>query len=160
MQIWERLVAAHLSLSAASREFMVPGVDRVGLIRLALRSGFDQSAGWMIESLPKTELRELFPVLLRLASDGHGAVYLFRDAIRSLPRDWVLPRLREDLPAILDAGDYDVWRCVLELCSQLDRDMTSDLATKAAAHNDPDIREAGDEYLEYLRNKKPCSCSL
>jgi len=113
----------------------------------------------VLKSLAPSELKELFPVLLRFASYGHSTLEVFRKAIRSLPKDWVLPRLREDLPAILDAGDYDVWRCVLELCSEIDRDMTSDLATRAAAHSDPDIREAGDEYLEYLRNKKPCSCS-
>jgi hypothetical protein len=154
IELWERLVAAHLGLTRASRDFMMPGVDRVEVIRHALSNGFDHAAGWVLEFLPQADLMALFPVLLKFSIYSQSPVELFRSRIRALPREWVLARLDEALPEILDAGDCDVWRRVLELCSGLDLGVTLVLAEKASASADPDTREAGEEFREYVLKKQ------
>ncbi|NTX00190.1 hypothetical protein [Myxococcus sp. CA040A] len=148
--IWAQLVDAHRRFGDASRVFLAKGVDRVGLIRLALSRRVDNTAVHMLESLSLTELQELFPALLHFASFGHGAVGWFRKAILSLPRAWVIERLKQDVPSLLKAGDYGEWRRILELYEGLDRALTLQVAKEAAAHDDPDIREAGEDFLQRL----------
>ncbi|WP_338871427.1 hypothetical protein [Myxococcus stipitatus] len=153
-KVWEQLVEAYSSFGKAGQAFLSPGVNRVGLIRLALRQGMDPAAVRMLESLPVPELQELFPTLLHYASFGHGAVGAFRKAILMIPREWVLERLQKDAPPILDSGGYDEWRRILELCVELDQALTLRIARAASSHGDPDVREVGEDFLERLGEKK------
>jgi hypothetical protein len=41
----------------------------------------------------------------------------------------------------LARDDYEEYNCLLELYSQIDRDITLKLARRAIAHDDPAIRE-------------------
>jgi hypothetical protein len=149
-RIWEQLVEAHTHFGRAGQAFLAPGVGRVALIRSALSRGVDPTATRMLDSLPIDELQDLFPLLLHYASFSHGAVASFRRAILSLPRDWVVEYIQVEAPSLLASGGYDEYRRILELCVELDSSLTHRLAELASAHNDPDIREAGNDFLSRL----------
>jgi hypothetical protein len=162
--IWRRLVGEHntytyreAAFRAALDAFLAPGVDRVGLVRSAIprpdRQIFPPSdrftALYVLPLLTRPEQMALFPELVYLASWGHGAIGRVRGVILSLPRDWVLARVDAEAERWLRAGTDDEFRRFLELYRLLDaRDLTLRLARRAAAHADPEIREAGEEFLE------------
>jgi hypothetical protein len=96
---------------------------------------------------------EQFSVLVRLASCGHGHIQLDRDAIVSLPRDWVLARIEAVAEPLLAASceqwQFEEYRRLLELYEQLgDSGLVRRLAERAIAHQDEDVREAGRHFLE------------
>ncbi len=97
-----------------------------------------------------TERMRLYGDLVFLASFAHGSIQAVRHLILSLPHDWVLQTLEQEAEPLLRGGTYDEYRRFLELYELLDRDLTLRLARRAAAHSDPDIREAGEDYLAEL----------
>jgi hypothetical protein len=147
--LWGRLVEAELDASKAFRAFFSEGVDRVPWVRHGLRSGgMDRSAALRFFSyLTGAEQQQLFPDLVFLASSAHGSIDFVRDLILSLPRDWVLNNIEREAEPHLREGTYDEYRRFLELYELLDVGMTQRLARRAAVHSDPDIREAGEDYL-------------
>lgn len=64
-----------------------------------------------------------------------------------LPRDWVMGRIESEINAILINADYEGYRCLLELCRGLSRDLMIKFAKHALASEDEDIKEAGADYL-------------
>jgi hypothetical protein len=150
--IWGYVIDASLAYLEASRSFLAEGVARVPVLRKALREpGLPRmEALRMIPYLKEDERKELFEELVFLASWANGAVQCARDAIRSLPRDWVLARIEEAAEPLLAAGTDDEYRRFLELYELLDRALTLRLARRAAASEDLDIREAGEDFLAML----------
>lgn len=144
---WSRLVQSHKAFSDASREFLTGSFDRVTLIRNALGGHDKHTAIYVLKSLKQSELQELFDVLVFHASYSHGAIGSIRNAILSLPRDWVLTRIDEVAEPLLADGTYDEYRRLLELYALLDPALTRRLAERAARNPDPDIREAGEDFL-------------
>jgi len=137
LAIWRRLVDSHQAFTQALTEFFSEGVDRVALVRGALRSediftALHVAAHYMKSS----ELMQLFDQLVLLASTGHGAVDAVRKIILSLPRDWVLAHIEEAVEPLLRDGTYDEYRRFLELYEQLDQN----LALNLRAHQ-PDPRD-------------------
>jgi hypothetical protein len=149
-QRWLRLVETNREHSRAFREFLAEGIDRVPWMRKGLRSGgVDRATALQVfPYLSVTERLQLFPDLVFLASSAHGSIQAVRHQILSLPRDWVTTTIEQEAESLLREGTYDEYRRFLELYELLDRDLTLKLARRAAAHEDPDIREAGEEYLE------------
>src|SRR5262245_48350636 len=147
---WRRLVESHAAWSQANMDFLADGVDRVGVLRAALR-GPDRMTGILIAPcLKEEERKELFPEWVNLARAAHGPVAAVRQIIASLPHDWVLAHIEPEVEKILVNEEYDDYWLFLELYEQLDTDLTLKLARRAAAHLDPDIREMGEDYLERL----------
>ncbi|HBI44391.1 MAG TPA: hypothetical protein DDY78_16290 [Planctomycetales bacterium] len=147
--LWGRLVEAELNASKAFRAFFSEGVDRVPWVRHGLRfGGMGRSAALRFFSyLTPLEQQQLFPDLVFMASWGHGSVGFARELILSMPRDRVLNNIEREAEPLLQEGTYDEYRRFLELYEQLDPAMTQRLARRAAAHSDPDIREAGEDFL-------------
>ena len=154
-EIWSRLVEAHVAIAKAAAAFLGPGVDRVSLIRRALHNQDRTTALYILPWLKEPELTSLFEDLLWLASFSHGGVEVARRAISSLPREWVLSRIEADAESLLRDGDYDQYWRLLELYILLDRGLTLRLASRAAAHPDRDISEAGEDFLNKL-SATPC----
>jgi hypothetical protein len=149
--IWQRLVEGRRAFDAALAEFMADGVNRAGLIKdeLSGKKGRNIAIA-MLQYLKPDELIQLFPELLLHGSSAQGPVGAIRQAILSLPRDWVLANIEQVAEPILNTGTYDEYRRMLELYILLDRDMTFRLAQRAAQHPDPDIKEAGEDFLDKL----------
>jgi hypothetical protein len=149
--IWGRLVESHKMFAMASREFLAAGVDRVRLLRDALRGKDRSTAIYMLSYLTIAELEQLFSDLVFLVSFSHGAVGAVRNAILSLPREWVLANINQVADPLLGAGTYDEYRRFLELYIELDYELAYELAQRAAGHTDQDIREAGEDFLDKLK---------
>lgn len=145
--VWRTLVESHLAFAAAGKEFLSDGVDRVALMRAALRGPDRLTALYVAPHLDKRELAELFDELVSLASFSHGGVQAARDLIASLPRDWVLANVERAAEPLLREGDEDEYRRLLELFAGLDAELTQRLARRAAASDDPHVREAGEDFL-------------
>ena len=145
--IWLRLVESHLAFATAGREFLSDGVDRVRLMRKALRGRDRATALYIAPHLRKAELAELFEELVLLASWPHGSAGAARALLLSLPREFVLEHVERVAEPLLRAGDYGEYRSLLALYSELDEGLARRLATRAAQSADEDIREAGEDYL-------------
>lgn len=150
--LWHRLVESNTAFMLAWRDFLAKGVEHVSWVRQGLRSGGVARATALqaIPYLSVPERMQLYSDLVFLASSAHGAIQTVRDQILSLPRDWVLTTIEQEAEPFLREGTYDEYRRFLELYELLDRSLTLRLAHRAAAHADPDIREAGEEFLERL----------
>lgn len=151
IEVWRKLVETHSAFLAASREFFTEGVDRVALVREALRDGKDKfTACHVLTQMQASELEGLFDALVEWASTGHSLIHVFREAILSLPREWVLANIEEAAEPCLRDGTCDEFRRFLELYIRLDHDLTLRLAQRASAHPDADIHEAGRDFLGTL----------
>lgn len=144
--LWRDFVAAHRALIMARMALHGPDVDRVALLRRALRDGEQATAVEMMGTLQPAELQQLFDELVFL-SLSHGYALKARDLIGSLPRDWVLSHIEEAAEVHLREGTYDEYRRILELYAVLDDDLTRRLARRAIEHRDSDIREAGADFI-------------
>jgi len=103
----------------------------------------------------KKQRKALLPDLVSLACEPSYAPTIInaRKVIMSLPKQWV-PRPNGSVHRYASLKSDDDWesRRLLELCSLLDRDLTLKIAAIAAAHQDPEIREAG---TDFLNNPEP-----
>ncbi len=153
--VWEQMVHDFVQRGtepAAHPEFFRPGVDRVALIRQALRNpGRDRmTALALLKGMAVDEQQRLFPELIQAARAAHGPVGAVRGLIQALPRDWVLAHIEPEVNAVLAGEQYDDYWMFLELYHQLDDSKTLALARRAAAHADPEIRALGLEWLADL----------
>jgi hypothetical protein len=146
--LWQELVEKDLAFNRASRAFLTEAANRAAVLRDALRGPDRGTALFVAPCLKIEELKELFGPLVFLASFSHGSIGAVRDLIRSLPREWVLERIEQEAEPLLREGTYDEYRRFLELYEELGApDLVRRLALRAAAHADPDVREAGEDYL-------------
>lgn len=148
--IWNRLVDSYKAFAAASKAFLTGNVDRVTLMHKALHGRDWGIATVMFESMQTAELQQIFPDLVFLASVSHGAIQNVRDAILSLPREWVLANIERVAEPLLEKGGYEEYRRLLELYIQLDKELARRLALRATNQQDEDIREAGIDFLNEL----------
>lgn len=147
---WLRLVESHKNFTLALQEFFGQSVDRVDILRTALRGNDKFTAISVASYLSKNELLQLFPELLHLASFSHGAIESVRALIRSLPLEWVLANLEEAAEPLLINGSYDEYRRLLELYGEIDRDLALKLARRALQNSDYDIKEVGEDFMKKL----------
>jgi len=152
---WSRLAESYKTFSLALREFFSESIDRIAIMREALKGEDKHAAIYILAHLGIEDHKLLFKELVFLASYAHGAIQAIRNIILSLPRDWVLGHIEEAAEPLLrsDGDDIDdTYRRLLELYSQLDRSLALKLARRAAAHSDHDTREAGEEFLRQLES--------
>ncbi|MGH9848601.1 MAG: hypothetical protein ACREBD_01965 [Blastocatellia bacterium] len=149
--VWERLVESHEAFLSASKDFFSERVDHVSCLHHAFHSEDRETAIYLAQYLDESDLKELFGDLVFLASFSHGSIQAVRRLILSLPREWVLAQIENFAEPILASGDYDEYRRLLELYLELDHELAFKLASKASQHEDEDIKEAGEDFLERLR---------
>ena len=97
--------------------------------------------------LTEDEKKALLPDLLSLCSSGRYAGRA-KSAIIDLPREWVIKNIESYAEEVLQHNDYLDWCNILDLYNSLDVELAIKLARRAAEHQDPDIREDGEEYLQ------------
>jgi tetratricopeptide (TPR) repeat protein len=153
MELWDSVVDEFGRGVAAPADFFRPGVDRVGLIRGALKlpGGNNRAAAVaLLKKMSPEEKQFLFPELIHLARSAHGPVGAIREIICSLPREWVLERIDAQVEPILRNEEYDDYWMFLELYEKLDPTRAVKLARRAAGSADAAIRELGLESLANL----------
>jgi hypothetical protein len=154
--LWQRVLEEFLrgnSTSPARAEFFGQGVDRVQLVRqaLRLRDGNNRAAAIsLLRQMGDREKKQLFSELLQLARCAHGPVGVVREIILSLPPSWVKKRVGKEVAAILRGEEYDDYWMLLQLYEQLDPELARKLAHRAADHPVAEIRELGGECLARL----------
>lgn len=147
LAVWNQLVQSHEGFAIASTDFLTGSIDRVAVIRYALNGHGKSTAMYMLRSLKQSERMELFDDLIFHASYSHGGIGAIREAILTMPHDWVMARIEGTSEPILANATYDEYRRLLELYSLLDPALTRRLAERAIAQPDPDIKEAGYDFL-------------
>ena len=120
---------------------------RCALLHEALRGRDRQAAIALLLWLDEADLTCLIADLVFLASFGHGAIQVVRDAIKRLPAEWLAANVERTAEPLLRRGDWETFRRLLELYVQIDPALTQRLAERAATDPDPDTREAGEEFL-------------
>ncbi|MGH7139955.1 MAG: hypothetical protein ACREHD_29805 [Pirellulales bacterium] len=155
-ELWDRLVSECTiagTTPAAIDDFLGAGVDRIGMLRDALRrpGGNNRAAALvLLRKMTSNEQQQLLPELVQLARAAHGPVAEVRKIIASLPREWALPRIDAEIARLLDEENYDDYWMLIELLAELDRDRAVKLARRAAESADADVRELGLEKLAGL----------
>ena len=153
--IWNQVSSNYKAFAQALREFLAEDIDRIGIMKKALMDKDRHTAIYLLQYLSQTEQIQLFPELVFLTSFSHGAVGTVRQVILSLPREWVLEYIEQNAEPYLKTGTCDEYRRFLELYSELDREITLRLAKRALKHDDPDVREAGTEFLKKANAAPP-----
>jgi len=142
------LVSGFWAYTKALGKFLSEGVDRVGIVRELMRE--DRVVALKIaEYLNESEHKQLFDLWVGGASH-HKYVQVYRKFILALPRDWVLERVEAVAEPYLINGDMEEFRRYLELYLLLGEELTRKLAQRALAHSDPDVIEAGQDFIEIL----------
>ena len=142
------LVSSFWAYSEALRKFVSEGVDRVSLVRELIREDIVVALK-LAEYLSESEHKQLFNIWVGGASH-HKYVQIYRKFILALPRNWVLERIEAIAEPYLASGDMEEYRRYLELYLLLDEELTRKLAHRALEHSDPDVIEAGQDFLEIL----------
>ncbi len=138
-------------LIALGRFFKADSESRIQLIR----TGYQKNPRLVVELLrymPESDLKILMPFLLEHARSVHGYLDHFRRAILSLPKDWLLEHIESSAESILQNGDDDEYRRLLELYFRIDPQLTRRLAERAVRSPDANIREAGQDFIEKLKS--------
>ena len=151
LAIWDRLAESYGAYNLALGAFLRDGVDRVALLRVAMQGRHDMAGAYMLRYLKPGELQQLFPELVYHASYANSVIQLMRDAILALPRSWVITHIEEVAAPLLENATDDEYARLLELYHSLDTTLTLRLAERAASSFDPDIREAGEYYLDIIK---------
>ena len=142
------LISSFWAYTEALGKFLSEGVDRVSLVREIMRE--DRVVALKLaEYLSESEHKQLFNLWVGGASH-HKYVSLYRKFILALPRDWVLERVEAVAEPYLINGDLEEYARYLELYLLLDEELTRKLAQRALAHSDPDVVEAGQDFIEIL----------
>jgi hypothetical protein len=97
--------------------------------------------------LPVEERKELLPDLLAVASYAGAHMVRARELILSLPRDWLMQNIEVASAPLLEHGDAEEFRRILELYSQLQPALAVRLAQVASTHTNQDVRSAGEDFI-------------
>ena len=152
-EVWQELVQREKEFFSASQAFLSGDVNRTALMRQELYGRNRNTAFYFLPYLKKEELMQLFDVLVPLVSTGHGYIGKVREAILTLPHDWVIQNIEQLAEPLLADGTDDEYRRFLELYYELDKSLTLKLARRASQHKNSDIREAGEDFIELLKDK-------
>jgi hypothetical protein len=145
------LVNSSRAYTNALGRFFSEGVDRVGLVREIMVE--DRNVALKLaEYLSESEHKQLFGLWVCGASH-HKYVTMYRKFILALPRDWALERIEAAAEPYLINGDLEEYRRYLELFLLLDEGLTRKLAQRALEHSDPEVKEAGQDFIEILEDE-------
>ncbi len=149
--LWRNVVTSENDYFNSRYDFLNNCSDRVSAIKKALHAvGERATALRLIEYLKIEERQSLFNELVDLASVSHSDIELCRQAILSLPKTWILENIEKSAEPLLKNGTDEEYRRLLELYFEIDYSLTERLAKRALQHDDPDIREAGEDFQNYL----------
>jgi hypothetical protein len=96
---------------------------------------------------PEEVRRHLFQTLIDLAAVSHSDIQLVRDVILSIDRQWLAIHIEPEVDRVLDnAQEYEEFRRLAELLKMMESPHLASLVARAAASDDPDIREVAQDF--------------
>jgi hypothetical protein len=151
MNILQDLVKSEYEYTKARQKLFNSSIDRVSVIQKGLHNPEQRGTCLrLIEYLKHEEREYLFNDLLELSSVAHSDLELCYQVILTFPYDWLLGNIEERTERLLINGSYEEYRCLLELYSKIDYNLTQRLASRAIQQNDLDIIEAGEDFQEAI----------
>jgi hypothetical protein len=152
--LWDAVLKSEAAFISARGAFIAQAQDRVGVIVEGLKSRPQREiALGVLALMMRSEKHAVLDSLVRLSSVGHREITFCREAILSMPRKWVVANIEESAEPLLQGGNHEEYRRLLELFIELDRELTRKLALRALQSKDADIREAGMDFIEALENE-------
>ena len=154
-RLWQRFVAAEnrycaarMDLPAAKSALLGSNADITAILRQALSTVADRGAALrLLLELDESVRREVFPILVDVASVGHRDIQLVRDVILSIDREWVLEHIPVYVSEILERStEYEEYRRLAELLDMIHSPYLAALVEKAGQSNDIDILEVAEDY--------------
>ncbi len=146
---WKELVSVHLEFLRALQQF-ARRKDVVTCVSSGLHGApADRAVAFLLyDTLPLGKKKSLLEPLLRcaLAWDQTRA----RELLLKLPRSWLLTRIESTAEPLLAKGTYEDYRSLFALYQQLSPVLARNLARHASSHQDPDIHEAGQDFLKHV----------
>lgn len=156
--LWHKLRKAEMDFLAARWELLSRCTDTKSVIKQALNNPSDRNSA--LELLLYLDLQERLPFfddLVSLASVDHSDIELAWKVILSLPKDFLLANIEKSADTVLSNATQDAYveyRCLLALYFKIDCQLTYRLAQRALQSEDEDVREAGEDYIELLKEQK------
>jgi hypothetical protein len=151
MNILQDLVIKELEYTQARQKLFNGFIDRVSLIQEGLHNPEQRGTCLrLIEYLHHEEREKLFNDLLELSSVAHSDLELCYQVILSFPDDWLLENIEERAEQLLIDATYEEYRCLLELYSKIDHNLTQRLASRAIQQDNLDIIEAGEDFQKTI----------
>jgi hypothetical protein len=94
--------------------------------------------------------------LLELACQAQhiANIQLGRNALWKLPREWLLAHIEIAAEPLLQLQEEWEFRRLLEVFWELDRELVRKYANQGLKSQNPDIREASEDFLEMLRSDR------
>jgi hypothetical protein len=147
--LWEQMGKAHETFVEFVGE--LKSVDRETRLKL-IQQGYKNRrlVVALLDYLDQEDLKALLPFLMSHVRSVHGYISYFRRAILSLPKEWLLEHIEEAAEPILQSGDDEEYRRFLELYLQINPELTRRLAQRALASSNPNVQEAGQDFMEKL----------
>ena len=149
-QLWDALVAAEQELARCRTDFYQHAQDSPGTLRAALAAGtsWNQATALHYLSVLSQDGPELLPQLVEIATSHRWALDA-RQAIDRIPRDRLWPVLELVISTRLESADADEYRCFAELLVHIRAwPLLEQLANRARAIDDPDVREVAEEFTD------------
>ena len=149
--LWEAVCHAEASYKNARIALISGATDIISVLRQALQRPDQRGTALRcFECLTEIQKRELFPELVRLASVGHSDIQLCRDAILSLPREWVCSRIDGEVSPLLASASEEEYRRIAELYLELDGTLLERHLDRALQHSDFEVREVAADFRPKL----------
>ena len=154
INLWESVITKELAYIQSRQEFLKNCTNRVAMIQKGLQNPEPRGTALrLFFYLTLPERQSLLDELVDLASVSHSDIDLCRQAILSLPKNWLLETIEASAEGVLADGTDEEYRRLLELYSDLDDRLTEKLIEQALQHEDAEIREAGEDFQNYLKNR-------
>ena len=151
IDLWQSLVTRELGYIQSRQEFLNSCTARVAMLQQALQNPRERGTALRLFFFLKlSEKQRLFNDLVCLATVSHADIELCREAIVALPKNWLLGNIEKSAEEWLVNGTDEEYRRLLELYIKIDYCLTENLVQRALQHEDPDIREAGEDFQKYL----------
>ncbi len=104
------------------------------------------------EQLPVELRKGLLPILLAIASHVSAHILKARELILAFPHEWLLKNIENAAVPLLESGDEEEYRRILELYVRVDGSLALGLARRAASHLDAEVQAVGKEFLDQLKS--------
>ena len=149
--LWKQMEGAHETLMRTLGQFF-KGDESARLAFLREQyNGNRNLVLFVLQYLPQEELKKVLPFLLEHARSVHGHLHKVREIILTIPKEWLVDHIEAAADPLLESATYDDYRRFLELYFAIDLNLTERLARRAKDSADPDIKEAGEDFMEKIR---------
>lgn len=153
IDLWQSVVTREIAYIQSRQEFLKGCTERVAMLQKGLQNPAERGTALrLLFDLPLPERQSLLDELVDLASVSHSDIELCRKAILSLPKTWLLANIENRAEGLLADGTDEEYRRLLELYINIDDRLTEKLVKRALQHEDANIREAGEDFQNHLKN--------